>query len=113
MSDEMVAGEVWADGVLRGFFEFHTHEALDVTKGSAYTRLYSSKEDIETSWNDTRGEEACSCGGSQPVVLWIDYDDGRYWRGMACFRCMAITAGLNPSLEGLAIECAGRPRVQP
>lgn len=87
-------GEIWSlAGNLLAYFEYNG--TVDVCQ----SRLFNTREEVWANWRGKDFHRVCSCGQSQPVLIYSEYGGGFYWEGKACLQCMAITDRLTPSSE--------------
>jgi hypothetical protein len=84
-----MAGHVrFESGVIR-------HFEYNATVSRACPALRNTVDEVHDHWKNN-GDAECTCGGSEPVTISVDYGDGIEWQGMACLNCMAITDGFDP-----------------
>jgi hypothetical protein len=87
---------VITDGKLKAYFEYNG--TVDFT----CTRMYPSTQEMLDNWRADNMRD-CTCGyQSEDVVLYTTYGKGFHWAAKACFKCMAITDGLqsDDSIDG-------------
>lgn len=84
-------GQVLKDAEVRGWFEYNG------TVDCVTSRIRPTSDEVYDHWR-SHDPATCTCGQpSEPVQLYTTYGDGFWWLGSACFTCMAITGGFEPT----------------